>query len=84
MNEALCYNYSADKDSRVQWPFGYGLTYTTFEYKNLQVTGEAQASDDSVELTFQIKNTGSTAATEIGIAPSRYVLSSYRVSRESP
>ncbi len=65
INEAVCYNYSADKDPRIQWPFGYGLSYTTFEYKNLQVTGEAQTSDDSVELTFQIKNTGSMSATEI-------------------
>ena len=63
--EPLCYNYNAEKDLRVAWPFGYGLTYTTFEYQNLQVNSEAQTSDDFVELTFQIKNTGSIAATEI-------------------
>ena len=51
--------------SKIQWPFGYGLTYTTFEYANLQVNSEAQTSDDFVELTFQVKNTGNVAATEI-------------------
>ena len=63
--EPLCYNYSAEKDPRIQWPFGYGLSYTTFEYKNLQVNSEAQTTDDSVELTFQVTNTGEMAADEI-------------------
>ncbi len=65
INESICYNYTAEKDSRIQWPFGYGLSYTTFEYKNLQVNSEAQTTDESVEVTFQIKNTGQVAADEI-------------------
>ena len=65
INEPICYNYTAEKDSRIQWPFGYGLSYTTFEYKNLQVNSEAQTTDESVEVTFQIKNTGQVAADEI-------------------
>ena len=73
--EPLCYNsLPADisqsslptpLSSKIAWPFGYGLTYTTFEYANLQVNSEAQTSDDFVELTFQVKNTGKVAATEI-------------------
>ena len=47
------------------WPFGYGLSYTTFEYQNLQVNSEAQTSDDFVELTFQVKNTGAVKGDEI-------------------
>ena len=65
INEPVCYNYTAEKDPRIQWPFGYGLSYTTFEYKNLQVNSEAQTTDESVEVTFQIKNTGQVAADEI-------------------
>ena len=63
--EPICYNYSAEQDTRVAWPFGYGLSYTTFEYQNLQVNSEAQTSDDFVELTFQVKNTGEVKADEI-------------------
>ena len=65
INEPICYNYSTEKDARVAWPFGYGLSYTTFEYQNLQVNSEAQPSDDFVELTFQVKNTGSVKADEV-------------------
>ena len=65
INEPICYNYSTEKDARVAWPFGYGLSYSTFEYQNLQVNSEAQTSDDFVELTFQVKNTGSVKADEV-------------------
>ena len=73
--EPICYNslpsdtsltsHLSPLTSKIAWPFGYGLTYTTFEYANLQVNSEAQTSDDFVELTFQVKNTGNVAATEI-------------------
>ena len=65
INEPICYNYSTEKDACVAWPFGYGLSYTTFDYQNLQVNSEAQTSDDFVELTFQVKNTGSVKADEV-------------------
>ena len=65
INEPICYNYSAEKDARVAWPFGYGLSYTTFEYQNLQVNSEAKTSDDFVELTFQVKNTGKVKADDV-------------------
>ena len=65
INEPICYNFKAEKDPRVAWPFGYGLSYTTFEYQNLQVNSEAQTTDDFVELTFQVKNTGGVKADEV-------------------
>ena len=61
----ICYNYSAEQDSRIQWPFGYGLSYTTFEYQNLQVDSIAQTTDESISLSFEVKNTGSVAADEV-------------------
>jgi len=65
INEPICYNYSAEKDARVQWPFGYGLSYTTFEYANLKVNKEAKTTDESISLSFDVKNTGKMAADEI-------------------
>ena len=65
INEAICYNYNAEKDPRIQWPFGYGLTYTTFEYSNLKVAQEASTADQSISLSFEVKNTGEVTADEI-------------------
>jgi len=65
IDEPICYNHSAEKDPRIQWPFGYGLSYTTFEYSNLKVNGEASTTDESISLTFDVKNTGKMAADEI-------------------
>ena len=63
--EPICYNYSTEKDPRVEWEFGYGLSYTTFDYKNLNVTDEANTTDEAIELTFDVTNTGSVQADEI-------------------
>ncbi len=65
INEPVCYNYSAAKDSRIQWPFGYGLSYTTFEYSNMKMDKEASTDDESISIRFDVKNTGQMAADEI-------------------
>ena len=65
----LCYNTLnsalSSLNSKVQWAFGYGLTYTTFEYSNLKADKEAKTNDQSITLSFEVKNTGKVAATEI-------------------
>ena len=61
LNEPICYNSSTEKDPRVAWPFGYGLSYTTFEYSHLKT----EVVDERVNLTFEVKNTGKMAADEI-------------------
>ena len=65
--EPICYNYGNDQlsNSQLQWPFGYGLTYTTFEYKHLLLDQSARISANYVELSFEVKNIGKRAATEI-------------------
>ena len=63
--EPLCYNYSEEKDPRVQWPFGYGMSYTTFEYSNLHAETEVPTNSQCVNLSFEVKNTGEVAADEI-------------------
>lgn len=63
--EAICYNYSAEQDPRVQWPFGYGLSYTSFEYSDLHLDASAKVSDKYVNLSFEVTNTGQVAADEV-------------------
>jgi len=60
----ICYNYP-NSQSPIQWPFGYGLSYTTFEYKHLLMDQSARVSEDYIEVSFEVKNTGKIAATEI-------------------
>ena len=65
LNEPICYNYSTKQDSRVAWPFGYGLSYTTFDYSNLEVPAEVKTSDESLHIAFEVANTGKMDADEI-------------------
>ena len=61
--EPICYNQLSN--SQVSWPFGYGLSYTTFDYSNLQMPEEVKTDEQSLSLTFDVKNTGKMAADEI-------------------
>lgn len=57
------YNYDATMD--VQWPFGAGLSYTSFEYSGLKSISPVQFNADDM-LTFEVtvKNTGSVKGKE--------------------
>lgn len=56
------YDYGAQ--TSVQYPFGFGLSYTTFEYSNLTVDKKEFISGDSLTASIDIKNTGSVAGKE--------------------
>ena len=59
---AGAYNYDAKVS--LQWPFGYGMSYTTFEYSNLRVDRQQFADDDVLTVSVDVKNTGSRAGKE--------------------
>ena len=59
---AGAYNYDAKVS--LQWPFGYGLSYTTFEYSNLKVDKAAFTADDVLTVSVDVKNTGAKAGKE--------------------
>ncbi len=63
--EPICYLYSAEKDPCVAWEFGYGKSYTTFSYDNLQVDKNASTESDGIDISFTITNTGQVKADEI-------------------
>lgn len=56
------YNYDAVMD--VQWPFGHGLSYTQFAYKNLVVSAENFTAADVLKVSVDVTNTGSRAGKE--------------------
>ncbi len=56
------YNYSADID--VQWPFGFGMSYTSFEYSGITVDKTEFAPSDVVTVSVDVKNTGKVEGKE--------------------
>ena len=56
------YNYSSDVD--VQWPFGFGLSYTTFEYSNITIDKSEFTPEDSLTISVTVKNSGDVEGME--------------------
>ena len=55
------YRYFTSFNQKVAYPFGYGLSYTTFEYENANLTPTA----DGFQVTVTVKNTGKVAGKEV-------------------
>lgn len=56
------YNYDAVMD--VQWPFGFGLSYTSYAYSNLNVDKSSFAPGDVITVSVDVTNTGSVEGKE--------------------
>lgn len=59
------YRYYDAKQIPVLFPFGYGLSYTSFEYSNARVSSNAFKDVDGVTVTVDVTNTGKVAGKEI-------------------
>ena len=58
------------------YPFGYGLSYTTFEYSNLKISPAVITPNETVTVTLNVTNTGSRAGDEVVQLYTRDVVSS--------
>jgi beta-glucosidase len=47
------------------YPFGYGLTYTTFAYSNIKVSNSTIKKTEQTQVSFELKNTGKNASDEV-------------------
>lgn len=59
------YRYYEKKKITPLFPFGYGLSYTLFEYGNLRLSASEFDLDDEIKATVDIKNTGEREGKEI-------------------
>ncbi|MGN1316391.1 MAG: beta-glucosidase [Acutalibacteraceae bacterium] len=59
------YRYYDTARKNVRFPFGYGLSYTNFEYSNLKVSADSIKDTDTLTVSFKIKNTGDVDGAEI-------------------
>ncbi len=59
------YRYYDKRGVKVRFPFGHGLTYTTFEYANLRLDKARMKDTETLTASVDVTNTGSVAAKEI-------------------
>lgn len=52
------YRYYDKKDMDVLFPFGYGLSYTTFEYSNLQINKSKIKDNEKIDISVEVINSG--------------------------
>lgn len=65
LNEGWGNSYADMKNSTPLYPFGYGLSYTSFEYSNLTISPESHGPYGDFQVSIDIKNTGSRDGKEV-------------------
>ncbi len=58
------YRWYDTKKIKTQFPFGYGLSYTTFQYSDPRLSGKTLTADGTLEVSLKVKNTGRVAGKE--------------------
>lgn len=60
-----CRSFYLDAGSSPLFPFGYGLSYTTFEYSDLKLSSDKLTAHDTLAVSVTLKNTGKYDGTEV-------------------
>ena len=68
--------YDYDAVVSVQWPFGFGLSYTSFEYHNFRVNATSFTADDELHFSVDVTNRGARAGKEAVMLFSRDLVAS--------
>ena len=61
----LGYRYYTTEHKEPLYPFGFGLSYTTFNFGNLKISPSGSTSSEDVTVSFNVKNTGSVAGADV-------------------
>jgi beta-glucosidase len=61
----ICYSRGYKADDMPLYPFGYGISYTTYGYSGLKQPATVKTSDALIPVTFTVENTGTREGTEI-------------------
>jgi beta-glucosidase len=64
----LGYRYYDRSTVKPRFPFGFGLSYTTFAYSDLKISPDSASAGAPVTITFNVKNTGSREGAEVAEA----------------
>lgn len=70
------YRWYDAKKLDVEYPFGYGLSYTSFAYSDIHLDKSGMSVNDNVTVSFTVKNTGSRAGSDVAQVYVRDVVSS--------
>lgn len=60
-----CRSFYLDAGTSPLFPFGYGLSYTTFEYSDIKLSAASITANDNLSVSFTLKNTGEYDGTEV-------------------
>jgi beta-glucosidase len=64
-NPGRTYMYYNGTDGAVQYPFGYGLSYTTFSFSNLHLSRTPLNANDTLHVSAEVTNSGDVAGREV-------------------
>ena len=59
------WSHYSDVEKTPLYPFGYGLSYTTFEYSNLKINKKSFPKGEKIEVSVDLKNTGKVTGKEV-------------------
>ena len=63
--ESVFWSHYIDEKNTPLYPFGYGLSYTKFEYSNLTLNQKSFGENGQIEVSVTIKNTGKYTGKEV-------------------